>query len=456
MKEQSTKKSFLQVLQDKIMPIANKIGEQKHMKAISSGLMYLIPLSLLGAVFNIIANPPITESIIKQGGVYSKIFSGWYYFAKDYKTILNIPPNMTVGLMSIVAVVGISYNLAKSYKMKELSTAILSLIMFLIVAAPSESAYLASIVTPGADIAKLQVTSVLNTSYLGAPGLFVAIIIGLLSTEVTRFCNVKNLKITMPDSVPPAVSESFSAVIPAMINCIIFFGADLLLRKFAGLSLPAAITSVLTPAISNINTPVAIIAINALGNFLWLFGIHGAAITSMLYIPVSLSLTGVNAALVAGGQSPVFEPVFLTTFANAYFGLNILLLFAKSKQLKAVGKVSIIPGVFMISEPVIFGVPIMFNPILAIPHLLAPIISMILAYIAYSIGFLGAPFNILFARLPLGLNAFFGSMDFNNLIFSFLLIGVHVLIWYPFFKVYDRQLEIKEKEMETETEAIDV
>jgi len=450
MKAQSTKKPLLDVLQEKVMPIANKIGNQRHMKAISSGLMYLIPLSLLGAIFNIIANPPITESIIQQGGLYAKIFSGWYYFAQHYKAILTVPGNMTVGLMSIVAVIGISYNLAKSYKMKELSTAILSLIMFLIVASPLEPAYLASVVTQGADISKLPSASVLNSAYLGSPGLFVAIVIALLSTEVTRFCFKKNLKITMPDSVPPAVAESFSAVIPAIINCIIFFGADLLLKKFSGVSLPAAITSILTPAIDNINTPVAMIGIITLGNFLWLFGIHGAAITSMLYLPVSLALTGANAALVADGQSPVFEPVFLTQFANAYFGLNLLLLFAKSKQLKAVGKVSIIPGVFMISEPLIFGSPIMFNPILAIPHLLAPIISMILTYIGYSIGFIGAPFNVLFARLPLGLNPFFGSMDFNNLIFFFLMMPVHVLIWYPFFKVYDRQLVIKEKEAETE------
>lgn len=448
MAEQSKKQAISNFIQNKIIPVSGKIGNQRHIQAISTGLMYLIPLTLLAAIFNILANPPITQAIIDEGGWYATLFRGWFNFAQEYRTILSIPPNMTMGLISVIAVVGISYNLAKSYKMKELSTAFLSLIMFLIVAAPAVPAYLASVLTPDADLSQIAPTNVLDTSYLGAAGLFVAIVIALLSTEVTRFCLEKNLKITMPDSVPPAVSESFSSVIPAIINCFVFFGLNVLLNNFLGTSLPDVINSVLTPAVDNVNTPLAIIAIITFGNLLWIFGIHGPAITSVLYIPIMFSVVGANAELVAQGQEPLFQPVMLTQFANAYFGFTILLLFAKSKQLKSVGKVGIIPGVFLISEPVIFGTPIMFNPILAIPQLLAPVITMLLALVGYNVGFLEPDFNIIFAQLPLGLNAFFASMSFRNLIFFFLMIGVQVLIWYPFLKVYDRQLVKSEKEVE--------
>lgn len=449
------KEGILDKLQTKVLPIANKIAQQKHIRAVSSGLMYVIPMSLLGAIFSILANPPITEAIMQEGGWYASLFGGWYHFAQTYHDLLVIPSNMTMGLIAVIAVIGISYNLAKSYKLSAISAAFTSLIMFLIVSAPAEAAYLASAIGENMDLTTLMTTNVLNASYLGSAGLFVAIIIGLTSVELTRFCKEKNLVIKMPDAVPPNVADSFSSVIPVIINCIVFFGFNILCENFMGVSLPAAINKLLTPAISNVNSPLAIIGIITLGNFLWLFGIHGASITSMLYIPVSMAFTAENAGLVASGQEAIFQPVMITEYANAFLGITILLLFAKSKQLKAIGKVGIVPGAFLISEPIIFGAPIMFNPILAIPHLVAPIVSMGIAYIAGTAGWIQPSFNLIFAQLPYSLNPFFSSMSFSNMILAFILLGVQILIWYPFFKIYDKQLLLKEQNAEASIEAND-
>lgn len=448
MSDAENKTNILESVQDKIMPIANKVGQQRHIQAISSGLMYTIPLTLLGAVFSIIANPPITEALMEEGGWYASLFGWWYNFALTYRAELLLPTNMTMGLLSIVAVMAISYNLAKAYNLKSISVSLTALVMFLIVSAPAVPAYLQSALAGIEDLSTAATVNVLETSYLGSAGLFVAIVVAIFSTEITKFCIKRNLVIKMPDSVPPNVSESFSSVIPVMINCMIFYGISLFSQNVLSRNFPTLIMSILTPAISNVNTPFAIIAIITLGNFLWLFGIHGAAITSTLWVPVMMQMTAANAEIVASGGSPVFQPVFLTGFSNAFFGITLLLLFAKSKQLKALGKVSIVPGVFLISEPVIFGAPIMFNPILAIPCLLAPIINMLLGYIAFTIGFIQAPFNLIFAQLPIGLNAFFGSMSFNNLFFYMLTLVVQVMVWYPFFKIYDRQLVHQESEQE--------
>lgn len=448
MNETGSKKNFFESIQDKVMPVAGKIGQQRHVQAISGGLMYTIPLTLLGAIFSILANPPITEDLVNQGGWYASIFSGWYNFALNFRTELLVPINMTMGLLSIVAVMAISYNLAKSYDLKSFSASLTALVMFLIVSAPAVPAYLQSALGNVDDLSSVTAVNVLDTSYLGSAGLFVAIVVAISSTEVTRFCIKKNLVIKMPDSVPPNVSESFSSVIPVLINCVVFYGISLFSQHVLSRNFPSLIMSILTPAISNVNTPVAIIAIITLGNFLWLFGIHGAAITSTLWVPVMMQMTAANAEMVASGGSPVFQPVFLTGFSNAFFGITFLLLFAKSRQLKALGKISIVPGVFLISEPVIFGAPIMFNPILAIPCLLAPIINMLLGYAAFTIGLIQAPFNLIFAQLPIGLNAFFGSMSFNNLIFYMLTLVVQVFVWYPFFKIYDKQLIKQEAEQE--------
>lgn len=441
-------------IQNKVMPVANKIAQQRHLRAISTGLMYIVPFSLLAAVFNIIATPPITESIIQEGGWYAALFGGWYEFSQKYSAVLSLPSNMTLGLISVIAVFGIAYSLAKSYKMKELSTAFTALIMFLIVASPVEPAYLASAAAGAEDLSELSTTNVLSTSYLGSSGLFVAIVIALLSVELTRFCFAKDLRIKMPDSVPPAVAESFSTIVPVMINCGVFYGGDLLLRHFADKSLPEIIMMVLTPAIDNVNTPWAMIGIITLGNFLWLFGIHGAAVTSMLYLPVQMAVIAENAAIVAQGGEAVYQPVMITAFNNSYFGLVLLMLIiAKSRQLKAVGKVSVVPGVFMISEPVIFGAPIMFNPILAVPHLLAPVISMVLTWVGYVSGFLDPSYNMIMARLPLGLNPFFSAMSIKNFLFFFVMLAVQTAIWYPFFKIYDNQLVLQESQNSKEQTA---
>lgn len=446
MSETEGKTSFLENIQDKVMPVANKIAQQKHVQAISTGLMYTIPLTLLGAIFSIIANPPITETIMEEGGWYATLFGWWYNFATAYHAELILPTNMTMGLLSIVAVMGISYNLAKAYKLKALSTSLTALIMFLIVSAPAIPAYLQSVVENVDDLASVQTVNVLDVTFLGSAGLFVAIVIAIISTEITRFCIKKNLVIKMPDSVPPNVAEPFSSVVPVLLNSVIFYGISLFVQEMFTISLPILIMYVLTPAISNVNTPVAIIAIVALGNFLWLFGIHGAAITSTLYIPVLMQMTAANAEIVASGGTPVFQPVFLTGYSNAFFGITLLLLFAKAKQLKALGKIGIVPGVFQINEPVIFGAPIMFNPIFAIPLIVTPIITMTLAYLGYLVGFLNAPFNLIFALLPIGLNEFFGSMSFNNFFFFMLMLVVQVVCWYPFFKIYDKQLIKQEQE----------
>lgn len=438
--------SIMQKVNEKVTPVAAKIAGQRHIQAISGGIMTIIPFTLLAAIFNIINTPPVTEQIIASGSTYGKIMSGWYNFAQKYGSILSVPNNMTMGLMAVIVVFAISYKLASSYHMKELSTALISLIVFLAVAAPATPAYLAAAVTEGADFSMLGTTNVLDMTYLGSVGLFVAIIIALLSTELTRFCIEKKIVIKLPDAVPAAVGESFSTVIPLFINFVVFYGAGLILQGTTGYSIPQAINRILTPAINNVNTPWAMILIITLGNLMWCFGIHGPSLISMLYIPLQFQIYAANYAIVAEGGNAAFQPIDMSQYTNPYLGLNLVLLFmVSSKQLKAIGKASIIPGIFMINEPVIFGVPIMFNPLMLIPQLLVPVVTMGLSYIAGSLGVITGGYNILFAQLPIGLNPYFASMNVANLIFAFVMVAVQFILWLPFVRVYDRQLVVQEE-----------
>ncbi|SHO45272.1 PTS sugar transporter subunit IIC [Anaerocolumna xylanovorans] len=445
--------SVMRRINDKVTPVFGKIARERHIQAISGGLMAIVPFTLLAAIFNIIKTPPVTDSMIANGGFWAHIFGGWYNFAHKYNDILSVPSNMTMGMMSIIAVFAISYKLAESYKIKAFSASLISFIMFLLVASPGIPAYLASQVNKGVDMSTLSTTTVLDTTYLGSVGLFVAIIVSLISTEITRLCIQKKITIKMPDAVPAGVAESFSSVIPLLINCLIFYGASLIIQQTAGLSIPAAINKLIVPAIGNVNTPGGILLIITLGNLMWLFGVHGPALFSMLYIPIMFQVYSQNLGIAEAGHAVAFQAIDMTQFSNPYFGLNLVLLFCvASKQLKAIGKASIVPGVFLINEPVIFGIPIMFNPFMVIPVLVIPVVTMGLSWILGSAGWLTGGYNIIFAQLPIGLNAFLASMNVRNLIFAFIMYFVQFLIWLPFVKAYDKQLKIQELEREKSVE----
>lgn len=442
----SKTKIDFQAIANKVTPYANKFSNHKWVKAISYGLMFTIPFTLMAAIFTIIATPPVTDAILAQGGWYASLMRGWYNFAVSNHDLLFIPANMTTGLLSVIAVVGISFRLASDLKIKNpLTSSLTALIMFLIVSSPMTTAYLAATLGGATDISGLPTSSVLDVSYLGSQGLFVAMIVGILSVEITNFCIKKNLTIKMPESIPDAVAGPFNSLIPALINIVVFFGLSIVVKETMGTSLPALILKIVMPAVSNVNTYWGITLVFVIANLLWFFGVHGAAVTMMLYIPMSFQLTAQNAGLVASGSAPIWQPIFISGFSSAYIGLNIaMLLFAKSSRLKAVSKISLVPNLFNINEPIIFGAPLIFNPILIIPAVFAPVFQMTIAYFLGKAGLLVGSYNLLFVNLPLGLNNFFATMSVTTLLFTLGIQLLGTLVWIPFVKLYDKQVQTEE------------
>ena len=171
---------FMTLLQEKLTPIANFCGTERHFASMQKGFMSAISFILVSAVFMILANPPVTADLVAQGGFWS-VFGPWLDFATANKLTLLIPFNMTMGILSVVVTFAIAYNLAGTYKMPKLNAGMTSLVMFLIAAAPS-SYY---------QLADESVLQAVPCTYLGAQGLFTAIIVALVSVEVTRFCQTK-------------------------------------------------------------------------------------------------------------------------------------------------------------------------------------------------------------------------------------------------------------------------
>ena len=421
---------FMKFLNEKLTPLANFFGRQRHLLAMQRGFMAMISFIFIGAVFMIIANPPVTADMVANGGILS-IFSGWVNFAAKYKMVILIPFNMTMGMLGVIAAFAIAYNLASSYKMSAMSSALTSAIIFMLTAAPA--GYYA--------LADGSVASMMKTTYLGSQGLFTAIVVAIVTVEVTRFCLSHHLTIRLPESVPPFISETFSLIIPGVLNTIIFFGGNLLIQAYdPTMTLPALIEFVLGKPLGGLcNTWPGAIALCIISSLFWCCGLHGTMILMPFTTAIGMQVATRNMELVAAG--------------NTFSFVLLCFLLAHSKQLKAFGKATIIPSFCRISEPVLYGALIAFNPILMIPFIVGTLLSNALYTICCMTGLITPIYLQVAGTFPIFINSFIKCLDFRIIIFEIVLIAILAVVWYPFFKIYDSQLGTKEKMKEEEIDS---
>lgn len=415
---------FVQWMEVKLMPIANKFGSQRHMTAIRKGLIATMPLTIVGSFFTIFQNIPIEA--------YTKLI-------EPYQAILDIPSRYTMGLLALYATFGIASSLAKSYKLDSLTCGILALMAFLVTAAPPTRVFedVDNVITAGRYI---------NLANLGSASLFGAIVTALLSVEIYRFFIEKDIMIKMPDGVPPEVSNSFIALIPGAVILLLFW----VIRHVIGFDLNGFLSTLLMPL-------KGILAGNSLFGglltvflicFFWVLGIHGPAIMGPVIRPFwDMSIAENLEAFTNGAnvhQLPnIFTEQFLQWFiwiggAGTTLSLVVLMMFSKSTYLKSLGRLSFLPGLFNINEPVIFGTPIVMNPILGIPFIVAPLITTTLSYFLTVANII----PMMAARLAFAIPAPIAAWMSTNWSFSAaVLVIVNFLItmaiYYPFFKVYE-------------------
>ena len=419
-------------LEQLLSPLGNKLGNQRHLQAISNGMMMSLALIVVGSIFLIIANPPINLDIVDMntGNIFLKAMIAWKQWAVANYNTITIPYTMTMGLIGLVTAFGVAYSLAETYQMKPAINGIISMCVFLMISAP---------VTDGQ----------LSMTYLGADGLFVALIIGLISVEICRVVGNK-IVFTFPESVPTAVTNFVNSLLPLAANIIIIYGLNLVLMGVSGQSLPQFVMSILTPAISGVDNVWAYMGIFAFSNILWLFGINGSSIIFPIVFTLGITNSGLNADLINAGQSAehimnlqMYRYAVLGGGGNT-LGLVLLMCFSHVKHLKTIGRLSLVPGICGINEPVIFGAPIVLNPVLAIPFVLMPCISIGLGYLVQSIGFVSMGYIVDPSFTPFFAQGFLSALDIRNVIFMCVLIVISMLVYYPFFKVYEKSIAQKE------------
>lgn len=431
------KNKFMKFLEEKLMPAATKLSEQRHLKAIRDGLMSTIPLTIIGGISLILAFPPVDPELTKPTNIFNRLLLGWYNWAQANANVIITPYNMTMAIMSLFVAFAIGYSLGKHYEEKygtnPLSSGVIAGVVFLLVAAPAEG-------------------GMIPTTYLDAKGLFTAMIVGLITVEITKNLLNKGVTIKMPDGVPPAVSASFTALIPMIANVLLFYVINIILISAVGKNIPEAIMSALTPALKGADTIWFMLVIVIIAHLLWFVGVHGAALVGTITKPIFTSNLMANAAARLAGEpmpyvwaEPLWAFMVVLGGSGATLGLTLLMLRSKSSQLKTVAKAAILPGLFNINEPVLFGTPMILNPVLGIPLILVPAVNAIIGYYAIKLGlirriFISAPWT---TPAPIGLPL--STMDWRAFILVIFVLIVDMIIYYPFFKSYEKVLLEQEK-----------
>lgn len=418
---------------NKAVQIMGNIANNRYLTAVRNGMSVIIPVTIIGSIFIILLNLPI---------------DAWKDFIAPYADKLTIPMDFTMNLMSIYVCIGIASSLSEDYKLDKVSTSVLAVLAFLIAAISPTN-----IDAELAEKAGLSISgTVLPIGNFGAGGLFTAIVVSIFTVEVVRFCVKRNLVIKMPNGVPTSVINSFAALIPGAIVII----AAWIIKVGLDFDINQALQWVFSPIryfagdnVLSVIIPILLITI------VWIFGIHGMIIATPILYPFWYENLNANMNAVSAGQAiPHFmTEQFFQWFiwiggAGATLSLAFLMaFFGKSEFSKKMGRFTLIPGIFNINEPLIFGTPIVMNPFFAIPFIGAPLVMGGITYLAMGVfHIVNYPVAIAPWTLPAPLGALMATgLDWRAAVLAMVNIIVAGVIYYPFFKAFDKSMLEKEQ-----------
>lgn len=420
-----------QTLSSKVIPAVMKFVNLKPVVALKDGIMFTLPLTLVGSVFLLLAQIPVPAINDFIASIFGAGWTDplWQAYGATFKII------------ALVATMGIAYSYAKNEGHEPLSSGVIALVVFLLTTR-------ASVTTTSGEV----VSGVIPKAWTGGEGMVTAIIIGLVVGASYSWFMRKNIKIKMPDGVPQGVANAFSALIPA---AAIITGATAVYTFFnfaMNTTLIEWIYKVLQGPLQGATDSLGGALLMAfLIPFLWWFGIHGSSIVGGVMGSLLLSNTAANQAIIDSGKALTLEngarivtqqflDQFITvTGSGLTIGLVIsMVFFAKSTQSKQLGKLSLSPGVFNINEPVIFGTPIVMNPFMAIPFIVTPMVSATLLYFSISLGLVN-PFGGIMVpwTTPIIISGFLVG-GVKAAIMQAVIIVVSTAMYLPFFRKVDK------------------
>lgn len=388
---------------EKFMPAVYKFSQFKVLVGIRDGISIIIPFTIVGSIFLIIGNFPVQS---------------WLDYISQYATFFDSVVNVTFGALGLIAAIGIGYNMAVQFEVEPISNAVLTVVAFLLA-------------TEKAD-------ATINSGAFDATGMFTAILISIFVTLVYRFFVKKKIVIRMPDGVPAAVANSFVSLIPGAVIIITIW----LVRAVLGVDINSAISALFSPLVSGIASLPGTIIYLILYSFFWILGIHGDLMFEGITAPIWLALLAENvAALSSGSPIPnVMADGFVAIFVNiggtgGTLALVLMMLKSRCKRYKELGKLSLLPALFNINEPIIFGFPIVMNPIMAVPFILTGLANGVGTYLLMQLNIIGR----IATQVPWTTPSILGAYLCTNgsitaLIWAVIEIVIAYFIYLPFFK----------------------
>ena len=414
---------------EKGKPFFEKISRNKYLRAIRDGFIAGMPVILFSSIFILIAYVP----------------NAWgFHWSKDIETFLMTPYSYSMGILAFFVggttakalTDSMNRDLPATNQINFISTMLASMVGFLLMAAEpvKEGGFL--------------------TAFMGTKGLLTAFIAAFVTVNVYKVCVKNNVTIRMPDEVPPNISQVFKDLIPFTVSVVLLYGLELIVKGGLGVTVAESIGTLLAPLFSAADGYVGITIIFGAFAFFWFIGIHGPSIVEPAIAAITYANAEVNLNLLQQGMHAdkiltSGTQMFIVTMGGTGATLVVPFMFmwlCKSKRNRAIGRASVVPTFFGVNEPILFGAPLVLNPIFFIPFIFAPIANVwIFKFFIETLGMNSFTANLPWTTPgPLGI-VLGTNFQFLSFALAALLIVVDIVIYYPFLKVYDEQILEEER-----------
>ncbi len=394
-----------------LVPPLTVLSENTYMSAIRAGMVAIVPLTIIGGFFMIVAYMPIP---------------GWDRLVEPYLPLLRIPERATFGLLSIFVCFSIAYDLGKQFKQEAVVSSSMATLVFLMIQI---------------DIHSPDLT--LSADGLGSDGIFTAILIALITVRVQKFFNDKNFVIKLPENVPEVVYESFLSLIPLFFLVLVFWFVRFVLE----VDINHFVQTAFSPLVVALNSLPGILLYAFVVTMLWSVGINGDNAVDAIVAPVFLQYLTANAEAMAAGQPlPYITALgFFTTFVNvggtgATIALALVLWNSKEPGFRKISRISMPTQIFQVNEPIFFGIPIVLNPIFMIPYVLNALLLTTGTFLLMEFNLIQRPFvPIPWTTPPIIGHYLVSGGDWRAPVWGVISLVIAMAVYYPFAKIAERQ-----------------
>jgi PTS system cellobiose-specific IIC component len=392
-----------------VVPPLTALSENTYLSAIRAGMVSVVPLTIIGGLFMVVAFLPI---------------AGWEKLVASWLPLLQIPVTATFGLLAVFVCFFVGYDLGRRLKQEAIVSATMATLVFLLLA-----------IDPKEESLALE--------RLGSKGLFTAILVALVAVRTQKFFTDRNLVIRLPASVPSVVYESFLSLVPLVALVIAFW----LLRFVLGVDLDALVQAAFKPLVFALNTLPGIMVYALLVTLLWSVGINGDNALDAIVAPIFLQYLAANVTAMSAGQPLPYVTAngFFTTFVNvggtgATLALALVLWNSRDPAFRQVSRLSLPTQIFQINEPIFFGLPIVLNPIFMVPYVLNALLLTTATYLLMEWHVIQKPFvNVPWTTPPVVGHYLVTGGDWRAAVWGAVSTLLAMSVYYPFAKAAERQ-----------------